>query len=151
MVYARQIFFFIHNFWKSLRFLWIQVLTYKRDHLYITLFTNDYLSIWVLIYKWGHLYIILLADNKLTINISISVNAAYTFLYLCLVLYVAFIMQEISALPSIQTCIASVHAYFSNFLKIHRSVLSKITIDLLYFWDLYVANLQEKNFLRSTI
>ena len=43
---------------------------------------------------------------------------------------------------------------FPNFLrhfpKIHRSVLRKITIDLLYFWDVFNVNLSEKNFDKST-
>ena len=33
----------------------------------------------------------------------------------------------------------------THFPKIHRSVLLKITIDLLYFWDVYDVNLWEKN------
>ena len=37
-----------------------------------------------------------------------------------------------------------------HFPEIHRSVLRKITIDLLYFWDVYDVNLWEKNFGRST-
>ena len=37
-----------------------------------------------------------------------------------------------------------------NFPKIHRSVLRKITIDLLYFWDVFDVNLREKNVGRST-
>ena len=37
-----------------------------------------------------------------------------------------------------------------HFPKIHRSVLRKITIDLLYFWAVYDVNLWEKNFGRST-
>ena len=41
--------------------------------------------------------------------------------------------------------------FFSNhFTKIHRSVLREITIDLLYFWDVYDVNLWEKKFGRST-
>ena len=35
------------------------------------------------------------------------------------------------------------------FPKIHRSVFRKITIDLLYFWDVYDVNLSEKTFGRS--
>ena len=38
---------------------------------------------------------------------------------------------------------------FHHFVKIHRSVLRKITIDLLYFWDVYDVNLWEKFFGRS--
>ena len=34
--------------------------------------------------------------------------------------------------------------------KPHRSFLCKITIDLLYFWDVYDINLWEKNFDRNT-
>ena len=37
------------------------------------------------------------------------------------------------------------------FPKIHRSVLSKITINLFYFWEIYDVNLWEKNFGRSTV
>ena len=37
-----------------------------------------------------------------------------------------------------------------HFQKIHRKVLCKITIDLLYFWDVYDINLWEKNFGSST-
>ena len=37
-----------------------------------------------------------------------------------------------------------------HFSKIHRSILRKITIDLLYFWDVYDVSLWEKNFGRST-
>ena len=37
-----------------------------------------------------------------------------------------------------------------HFPKIHRSVLRKITIDLLYFWDVYDVNLWEKKFGKST-
>ena len=40
--------------------------------------------------------------------------------------------------------------FFIHFSKIHRSALRKITIDLLYFWDVYDVNLWEKNFGRST-
>ena len=36
-----------------------------------------------------------------------------------------------------------------HFPKIHRGVLCKITIDLLYFWDVYDVSLWEKNFGRS--
>ena len=39
----------------------------------------------------------------------------------------------------------------NHFPRIHRSVLRKITIGLLYFWDVYDINLWEKNFGRSTI
>ena len=35
--------------------------------------------------------------------------------------------------------------------KIHRNVLRKITIDLLYFWDVYDVNLWGKNSGRSTV
>ena len=35
------------------------------------------------------------------------------------------------------------------FPKIHRSVLCKIAIDLLYFWDVYDVSLSEENFCRS--
>ena len=34
--------------------------------------------------------------------------------------------------------------------KIHRSVLRKITIDLLYFWDVFDVNLRGKNVCSST-
>ena len=37
-----------------------------------------------------------------------------------------------------------------HFPKIHRNVLRKTTIDLLYFWDVYDVNLWEKKFCRST-
>ena len=40
--------------------------------------------------------------------------------------------------------------FLPHFLKIHRSVLHKITIDLLYFWDVYDVSLWEKHFSRST-
>ena len=41
---------------------------------------------------------------------------------------------------------------FINYLpKIHRSVLHKIAIDLLYFWDVYDVSLWEKNYNRSTV
>ena len=40
--------------------------------------------------------------------------------------------------------------FLKHFPKIHRSVLCKIKIDLLYFWDVYDVNLWEKNFGRST-
>ena len=34
--------------------------------------------------------------------------------------------------------------------RVHRSVLCKITIDLLYFWDIYDVNLLEQSIGRST-
>ena len=34
--------------------------------------------------------------------------------------------------------------FINHFAKIHRSFLSKITIDLLYFWDVFDFNLWEK-------
>ena len=34
--------------------------------------------------------------------------------------------------------------FINHLPKIHRSVLRKITIDLLYFWDIYDVNLWEK-------
>ena len=37
------------------------------------------------------------------------------------------------------------YVFINHFPKIHRSVLSKITIDLLYFWGIYDVNLWEKN------
>ena len=37
-----------------------------------------------------------------------------------------------------------------HFPKIHRNVLRKTTIDLLYFWDVDDVNLWEKKFCRST-
>ena len=37
-----------------------------------------------------------------------------------------------------------------HFPKIHRSVLRKITIDQLYFWDVYDVNPWERKFGRST-
>ena len=37
-----------------------------------------------------------------------------------------------------------------HFSKIHRSILRKITIDLLYFWDVFDVSLWEKNFGMST-
>ena len=40
--------------------------------------------------------------------------------------------------------------FMNHFPKIHRSVLRKIAIDLLYFWDVYDVNLLEENFIRST-
>ena len=40
--------------------------------------------------------------------------------------------------------------YKYHFPKIHRSVLPKTTIDLLYFWDVYNVNLREKRFDRRT-
>ena len=40
--------------------------------------------------------------------------------------------------------------YKYHFPKIHRSVLPKTTIDLLYFWDVYNVNLREKKFGRRT-
>ena len=41
--------------------------------------------------------------------------------------------------------------FLNHFPKIHSSVLRKITIGLLYFWDVYDVNLREnKNFGRST-
>ena len=40
--------------------------------------------------------------------------------------------------------------FLNHFPKIHRSVLRKITIDPLYFWDIYDVNLWEKNFERKT-
>ena len=43
------------------------------------------------------------------------------------------------------------YVFINHFPKIHRSVLHKITIDLLYFWDVYDANLWEKNSGRSNI
>ena len=41
--------------------------------------------------------------------------------------------------------------FINHFPKIHRSVLRKIAIDLLYFWDVHDANLWEKNSGRSNI
>ena len=41
-------------------------------------------------------------------------------------------------------------AFINHFPKVHRSVVHKITIDLLYFWDVYDVNLWEENFGRST-
>ena len=40
--------------------------------------------------------------------------------------------------------------YKYHFPKIHRSVLPKTTIDLLYFWDVYNVTLGEKKFGRRT-
>ena len=39
--------------------------------------------------------------------------------------------------------------FINHFLKIHRSVLRKITIDLLYFLNVYDVNLWKENFGRS--
>ena len=59
--------------------------------------------------------------------------------------------------PYIWICIAVVKwtcfffdVIINHFLKINRSVLRKITIDLLYFWDVYDFSLWEKNYSRST-
>ena len=35
--------------------------------------------------------------------------------------------------------------------RVHRSVLRKVTIDLLYFWEVYDINLLEKKIGRSTV
>ena len=40
--------------------------------------------------------------------------------------------------------------FINHLLKIHRSILHKITIYLLYFWGVYDVNLWEKNSSRST-
>ena len=42
------------------------------------------------------------------------------------------------------------NVFINHFPKIHRSVLCKIAIDPLYFWDIYDINLWEKNYSRST-
>ena len=41
------------------------------------------------------------------------------------------------------------NVFINHFLKIHRSALHKITIDLLYFWDVCDINLWEKGFGKS--
>ena len=43
-----------------------------------------------------------------------------------------------------------IYSLSGHFPKIHRSALCQITIDLLYFWDVYDINLREKKFGRST-
>ena len=42
------------------------------------------------------------------------------------------------------------NVFINHFPKIHRSVLCKIAIDPLYFWDIYDIYLWEKNYSRST-
>ena len=41
------------------------------------------------------------------------------------------------------------NVFINHFPKIYRSAPHKITMDLLYSWDVYNVNLQEKNFGRS--
>ena len=42
------------------------------------------------------------------------------------------------------------NVFINHFPKISRSIFRKITIDLLYFWDVYDVNLWENVFGRST-
>ena len=66
-----------------------------------------------------------------------------------------FIKLQNDCDPYIEICLLSNDFFFfdnfiNHFQKIHKSILHKITIDLLYFWDVYYINLWENIFCRST-
>ena len=70
-------------------------------------------------------------QHKTSQNFKMSVNCTYR--YVCCEMNGLFF-----------------NVFINHFPKIHRSVLCKIAIDPLYFWDIYDIYLWEKNYSRST-
>ena len=106
-------------------------------YLSVFIYVQILINAQIIIYKYTYKY----TNNEAMLIKNEHTSCFHCLMILLIICYIGILKRLIRKMNSVTQKV--------QFPKIHRSLLCKITIDLMYFWGVYDINLWEKNLSRS--